>query len=61
VLRLKLDRAGRAVASTEVIDSTDAAAGAFAIAGETLYYYASKAGGEAVLKKVSLERVEKRP
>jgi hypothetical protein len=62
LVRLTLDRAGRTVTEAQVIDTVDDSAGAFALSGDALYYYASRGAGEAVLKKLSLaEPGEKRP
>lgn len=54
IVRLGLGRGGRAVTSVDPIDEVDAKAGAFTIAGNTLYYFASKGSGEVVLKKLPL-------
>jgi hypothetical protein len=54
LVRLRVGRAGGAVVAVEPIDSIDATAGAFTISGSTLYYFASKGGGEVVLKKLQL-------
>ena len=54
LVRLRLGRAGRSVVGIEPIDTIEAPAGAFTISGSTLYYFASKGGGEVVLKKVPL-------
>lgn len=54
IVRLRLGRGGRVVTALETIDTIDAPAGAIAISGNTLYYFASKGGGKVVLKRVAL-------
>ncbi len=54
LVRVRLGRGGRTVAGLDLIDTIDAPAGPITIAGNTLYYFASEAGGEVVLKKLPL-------
>ena len=54
IVRLRLDRSGRMVTALEPIDTVDGPAAAVTISGNTLYYFASRGGGEVVLRKVTL-------